>query len=141
MTQERVTQERVATIEGGGTLVVAGQSLAFHPEQLLVSPGNPQTGRLVRLVGTLKPEDGAPWTFDLQVTEKGLIYMLQFHRKEKGTETGRWSPTIKAKAEVLDFHPEPGGTVRLKLSGPLSGILGGTPKQARWEGELWASPK
>lgn len=134
-------QDREATIVGGGSLTVDGERLSFQPHQLLVSSGTPKLGRLVKLSGSLKPPKGAPWTFDLQVTEKGVIYMLQFLRKEKGRETGRWSPTLRSKVEILAFRPEPGGEVRLKVSGPLSGILGIAPKQAEWSGELWAAPR
>jgi hypothetical protein len=139
--EARAAGERAAVIQGGGNLLVDGESFAFKPGQLLVSPGTPKLGRLVKLVGTLRPRKGAPWTFELQVTEKGVIYMLQFLRKEQGRETGRWSPTLKSKVEVLAFRPEPGGEVRLKFSGPLSGILGIAPKQAEWSGELWAEPR
>lgn len=139
--EAHAARERAAVIHGGGTLVVDGEPLTFSPRQLLVSPGTPKLGRLVKLMGTLQPRKGAPWTFELQVTEKGVIYMLQFLRKEKGRETGRWSPTLQAKVEVLAFRPEPGGEVRLRFSGPLSGILGIAPKQADWSGELWASPR
>jgi hypothetical protein len=140
MTKERVTLERDAVIQGGGSLLVNGETCAFAPKELRVGE-HPQLGKAIKLTGTLTPSKGASWTFELQVTEKGQILMLQWFRKEGETETGRWSPTLKSKVEVVTFKPEAGGRVELRFSGPLSGVVSGVAKTSSWSGTLWVTPK
>ncbi len=140
ITKERITLERDAVIKGGGSLLVNGETLAFTPQDLQVG-GHPQLGKAIKLKGSLTPAHGLPWTFELQVTEKGQLIQLQWFRKEGERETGRWSPTIKSKIEVVAFRPEAGGRIELKFSGPLSGVVGQEAKASTWSGTLWVTPK
>lgn len=131
----KAAQSRKADLQGGGQLTFGGESFQFHPTDLGLAAHTP-FGRMAKLSGQLRPASGAPWTFELQVSEKGQIMMLQCFRQEGGRETGRWSPTVKSKVEVLAFQPQAGGEVRLRFSGPVSGVVGAQAKRSAWSGEI-----
>lgn len=137
MTQEPATHEREAVIKGRGSLTVKGEALEFEATSLKTG-SHPQLGKIYKLAGCLTPQGGPAWTLELQLTEKGQLLMMQFFRKEKDQETGRWSATLNTKVEVLATPHDQGGALRLKCTGPLSGMLHGKPMHAAWTGEIAA---
>ncbi len=119
-------------------MTVAGRRLEFKPTEAQVGP--PQGGlkvKVLRLKGTLRSPQGEQLEWELQFAEGGQIYRMNLFRKSGDQEVERWAATLKTQVKVLQLEGRVGGTVRLKLSGPLSGIVEGIGRQDAWEGEIW----
>lgn len=126
--------------EGGGGLTVAGRRLEFTPTEAQAGP--PQGGlkvNVLRLKGTLRGPHGEVLALELQFAEGGQIYRMNLFRKSGDQEVERWAATLKTQVKVLQLEGRVGGMVRLKLSGPLSGIVEGVGRRDAWEGEIWCT--
>ncbi|HJV21660.1 MAG TPA: hypothetical protein VJ570_03135 [Holophagaceae bacterium] len=135
-----LAQGEIPPIQGGGALTVDGRRLAFRPTEALAGP--PQGGlkvKVLRLKGTFRGPRGENLDFELQVTEGGQIYRMNLFRKVADREVERWAATMKSQVKILELQGRVGGTVRLKLTGPLSGVVDGVGKQTTWDGELWCT--
>ncbi|HJV90554.1 MAG TPA: hypothetical protein VJ623_09635 [Holophagaceae bacterium] len=133
-----LAQGEFPPIQGGGGLTVDGRLLAFRPTEGVAGP--PQGGlkvKVLRLKGTFQNPKGEALAFELQFTEGGQIYRMNLFRKVGDREVERWAATMKTQVKVVELQGRVGGTVRLKLAGPLSGVVNGVGKQTSWEGELW----
>lgn len=131
-------QEAMPKIEGGGALKVAGRRLTFKPSEAVAGP--PQGAvrvKVLRLKGTFRSPSGEPLDLEMQFTETGMIYRMNLFRKAGDQEVERWAATLKTQVKVLELDGRVGGIVRLRLSGPLSGMVAGVGRQDAWEGDLW----
>ncbi len=125
---------------GGGSIVLGGRTYAFTPLETLA--GKPQGGvksHILKLRGQLRPPQGHPLDFDIQVTTLGQVYRMNLFLKEGDQEVERWAATLKTQVRVLQVEGREGGTVRLAVSGPLSGIVRGQGRQESWQGEIWTT--
>ncbi|MBI3132114.1 MAG: hypothetical protein HYZ13_12395 [Acidobacteria bacterium] len=132
------SQQATPQIKGGGGLRVAGRLLEFSPSEGVAGP--PQGGvhqNVLRLKGTLRGAKGELLELELQFTEGGKVYRMNLFRKTGDQEVERWAATLKTQVKVLALDGRIGGTVRLRLTGPLSGIVDGLGRQDAWDGELW----
>jgi hypothetical protein len=130
-------QERLQT-QGGGSIVLGGRTCAFTPLEALA--GKPQGGiksHILKLRGRLQPPQGGALDFDIQVTAQGQIYRMNLFQKEGDQEVERWAATLKTQVKVVHLEGREGGTVKLALSGPLSGVVRGQGRQEAWRGEIW----
>lgn len=112
--------------------------MGFVPLEALA--GKPQGGiktPILKVRGRFTPPQEGPLEFDLEVTTSGQIYRMNLFRKEAGQEVERWAATLKTQVRVLEMEGRVGGTVRLKLTGPLSGLVRGQGRQEAWTGEIW----
>jgi hypothetical protein len=109
----------------------------FHPEQLILStPTARMKGmRMFRLSGRLVPATGEAIVLELTATESGSLYLLSLTRT-RGNGRDVWAATMKTKAEVLELQAKAGGSLRLRLSGPLAATLENGGSFTQWSGEL-----
>lgn len=130
--------QELTPTRGGGSLVLGGRTHGFTPLEALA--GKPQGGvrsHILKLRGRFTPPQGGPLEFDLEVTTRGQVYRMNLFRKEGGQEVERWAATLKTQIQVVQLEQREGGMVRLKLAGPLSGIVRGQGRQEAWSGEIW----
>jgi hypothetical protein len=135
-------QSPVTETLGGGTLQVGQETFKFAFDSLNLAPAQPKlkTPRTFVLRGKLTPIAGTALSFELTALEDGRIYGLRIVRKHpNATDDDRWSVTLKTKVEVLELNAQPGGKLRIALSGPLTSVESGKAGAASWKGELWAT--
>ncbi len=123
----------------GNLVELGGAAYAFHPSKLMLSSPAAQLKkkRLFRLSGRLVPAVGEAIALELTATETGSIYLLTL-RRPSGTGSDVWAATMKTQIEVLELHGNPGGLLRLKLSGPLAATTEKGGSFTQWSGELKA---
>lgn len=126
--------------EGGGGLRLDGRSLTFHPSEAV--PGPPVPGlrdRPIRLKGLLRAASGEALTFEILFTRDGGLLRLDLFRKSGRVEVERWAATVKTRLTVTAWEPRAGGTVRIRLEGPLSGVVRGKARATEAHGEIWST--
>ncbi len=112
----------------------------FHIENVEVSSGLKKTQRLFRLKGRLVPVSGTPIHLELAAYQNGQLYMLKMTRpRGAGESEDGFAATLKTKVEVLQFNPTPGGSLHLRLSGPLAATLKDGGIMTTWGGEIRAN--
>lgn len=125
--------QRGSKVELGGTRYV------FHQQKLILSTPTAQMKgkRMFRLSGRLVPTTGEAISMELTAAETGSVYLLTLTRpRTKGQDV--WAATMKTKAEVLDLQAKAGGSLHLKLSGPLAATLEAGGSFTEWKGEIQA---
>ena len=126
--------------EGGGGLRLDGRSLTFQPTEAV--PGPPIPGlkdRPVRLKGLLRSPSGKTLALEVLFTREGGLLRLDLHRRSGRVEVERWAATVKTRITVTAWEPRAGGTVRIRLEGPLSGVVRGMPRATEAHGEIWST--
>ncbi len=143
LTAALVLQAREDPPRKANEIQVGGLLYAFHLDKVEVgsTTGNyKKSQRLFRLNGHLVPTSGNAILLELTAYENGHIYTLKMTRHQTvGPSEDAFAATLKTKVEVLQFHPEPGGSLRLRLSGPLAATLKDGGAMTTWNGEILAS--
>lgn len=118
---------------------LGGTPYLFHPVKLILSTPTTQLKgkRMFRLSGQLVPITGEAIAMELTAAETGSIYLLKLTRP-RGKGQDIWAATLKTKAEVLDLQAKAGGSLHLKLSGPLAATLEKGGSFTQWSGEIQA---
>ena len=118
---------------------IGGIPYLFHPAKLVLStPTHQMKGkRLFRLTGRLVPAHGEFIAMELTAAETGSIYLLKLTRSG-GKSQDVWAATTKTKVEVQELQANPGGALRLKLSGPLVATIENGGSVTYWRGEILA---
>ena len=128
-----------SALQPGNKVELGGTNYRFHQQKLILSaPTTQMRGkRMYRLSGRLVPAAGEAITMELTAAETGSIYLLKLTRP-RGTAQDVWAATMKTKVEVLDLQVKAGGTLHLKLSGPLVASLEKGGSFTEWKGEIRA---
>ena len=123
----------------GNKVDLGGTSYLFHPMKLILSsPAKQLKGkRMFRLSGRLVPATGEAIAMELTASETGSIYLLKLTRP-RGRGQDVWAATMKTKVGMLDLQARAGGTLHLKLSGPLAATLEKGGSFTQWSGEVRA---
>lgn len=118
---------------------LGGTSYLFHQVKLILSTPTTQVKgkRMFRLSGQLVPTTGEAIAMELTAAETGSIYLLKLTRP-RGKGQDIWAATLKTKAEVLDLQAKAGGSLHLKLSGPLAATFEKGGSFTQWSGEIQA---
>lgn len=128
-----------AAIRGGGQVAIGGESYGFTPLSLNLAAAAPGSkgARAFQLKGELRKE-GPPIEFELTGLQPGRIYMLKLQRRTRnGLDV--WAATLKTEMRIETFEPVLGGRLQLRLSGPLTGAVGGQTVHTAWKGGIWAT--
>lgn len=128
-----------SALQRGNKVELGGTKYLFQQQKLLLStPTTQMRGkRMFRLSGRLVPATGEAITMELTAAETGSIYLLKLTRP-RGTAQDVWAATMKTVVEVLDLQAKAGGTLHLKLSGPLVASLENGGSFTEWKGEIQA---
>lgn len=121
----------------GNKVELGGTTYTFHPSKLILStPTARMKGkRMFRLSGQLVPATGEAIAMELTAAETGSIYLLKLTRG-KGPDV--WAATMKTKVDVLELQAKSGGSLHLKLSGPLAATLAEGGSFTQWSGGIQA---
>ncbi len=124
---------------GGGQVAIGPVAYRFTPISLNLAAAHPalKGARAFQLKGELR-RDGPPIEFELTGLPPGRIYLLKLRRKS-GAGLDVWAATLKTDMRIEEFEPVPGGRLRLRLSGPLTGAVAGRTVHTTWEGDIWAT--